>query len=194
MPRTIRFQLQRIEVPSHIAIVEVEWNIGSLFLIARYLTVAEIQAGQKTNPGSSDSEPLLAPVSPGVTQKNDPALTPKMGPTQSQTGEANFSSESFGPRREPVSDEEWCDKLIGRGVSPFIARAQIQHRRDLPGLLHEHAGAWVAYKGEERLEIGSSKTRLYRKYLDLGMGRDEVLVLCVEPDLFEDELDFPIPS
>jgi hypothetical protein len=84
--------------------------------------------------------------------------------------------------------------LIESGVSPTFARAQTRHRRDLAELLLEHRGGWVAYNGDERLEIGSSKTALYRKYLDQGLGRDELLVLCVEPDLFDDELNFPLPT
>ena len=73
--------------------------------------------------------------------------------------------------------------MVGCGVSPLIAGAQVRHRRDLAELLDDHRGDGVAYKGDERLEIGSSKTKLYRKYLDQGLGRDELLVLCVEPDL-----------
>jgi len=121
-------------------------------------------------------------------------MTPEMGPRQSQPREADLRSECFGSTRELLSDKDWYAKLVGCGVSSLVAKAQIRHRRDLPELLHDHHGAWVAYKGDERLEIGSSKTSLYRKYLDQGLGRDELLVLCVEPDLFDDELDFPLPT
>jgi hypothetical protein len=102
------------------------------------------------------------------------------------------------PTTNPNSDRKefkaWCDQLIEAGVAPLKARAQIRHRCDLAELLPEHRGAWVAYEGGDRLEMGSSKAYLYRKYLDLGLRRDESLVLCVEPDLFDDEIEFSIPT
>jgi hypothetical protein len=83
----------------------------------------------------------------------------RMEPTTSKNG----CKADVGSTREPLSDRPRCDQLIESGVSPLIARAQIRHRRDLAELLAEHQGAWVAYKGDERLELGSSKTDLYRK-------------------------------
>ena len=118
-----------------------------------------------------------------------PRMMSEPKPDQSETYDADGGSTC-----EFLSDRAWCDHLIEGGVSPLIAKAQARHRRDLAELLAEHQGAWVAYKGTERLEIGSSKTYLYRKYLDQGLARDELLVLCVEPDLFDDEVDFSIPT
>ena len=118
-----------------------------------------------------------------------PRMASEPKPDRSETYDADG-----GSTREPLPDIAWCEHLIEAGVSPQIARAQVRHRRDLAELLPEHHGAWVAYKGDERLEIGTSKTNLYRKYLDQGLRRDELLVLCVEPDLFDDEVDFSIPT
>ncbi len=120
--------------------------------------------------------------------------TTEMEPPPGRPPETDFRLESFGSPCDRLPDKDWYAQMVGCGVSPWIAQAQIRHRRDLPELLRDHLGAWVAYKGDERLEIGSSKTRLYRKYLDQGLGRDELLVLCVDPDLFDDELEFPLPS
>jgi len=145
------------------------------------------QAGQESTPDTVNVEPLLPQVS-------DPGMMPTMAPQQTETREAGFRSASLLPTPEPLSEKDWFDQLIESGVSPLIAKAQTRHRRDLPELLQEHRGAWVAYKGDERLEIGATKTGLYRKYLDQRLGRDELLVLCVEPDLFDDELDFPLPT
>ena len=120
------------------------------------------------------------------------------------TNSVNLSAEDEGvgssiareihPARGPLSDSEWYAQLVQSGVSPLIAQAQLKHRRDLPELLVEHQGGWVAYRGDTRLEIGRSKTALYRKYLDDGIDRRELLVLCVEPDLFEDDLQFALPA
>jgi hypothetical protein len=121
-------------------------------------------------------------------------MTPEMVAPHSQTREVGLPEEILGAACQALSDKDWWAQMVGCGVSPLIAKAQIRHRRDLNELLRDHGGAWVAYRGDERLEIGSSKTRLYRKYFDQGMGRDELLVLCVEADLFDDELDFPPPA
>jgi hypothetical protein len=38
-------------------------------------------------------------------------------------------------------------------VPPMIQKALERHRRDLPELMKRHANQWVAYRGEERLEL-----------------------------------------
>jgi hypothetical protein len=108
--------------------------------------------------------------------------------------DTDLCSESFQSTPESLSEQDWYDELAEAGVSPLIAQAQVRHRRDLRTLASEHHGQWVAYKGDERLEIGHSKTALYRKYLDQGLARHELLVLCVEPNLFEDQPDFTPPA
>ena len=49
-------------------------------------------------------------------------------------------------------------------VPPMIQKALDQHRRDLPELMKTHADQWVIYRGEQRLEFGRSKRKLYQKY------------------------------
>lgn len=71
-------------------------------------------------------------------------------------------------------------------ILPMIQKALDRHRRDLPELLRTHPYQWVAY-GDQRLEFGRSKQKLYRKYLDRGLSRDELLVLGVEPGMFDDD-------
>jgi hypothetical protein len=108
--------------------------------------------------------------------------------------EPDLCSEGIQLTPDALSEQDWYDDLLEVGVSPLIAQAQVRHRRDLPGLVCEHQGDWVAYKGDERLEIGRSKTALYRKYLDRGLARHELLVLCVQPDLFDEQPDFTPPT
>jgi hypothetical protein len=69
------------------------------------------------------------------------------------------------------------------GVAPMIAKAHVRHRHDLPELMRQHAYGWVAYHGDRPLEIGPSQAALYHKYLDQGLGLDELVVLGIGPEL-----------
>jgi hypothetical protein len=73
-------------------------------------------------------------------------------------------------------------------VAPMIRKAVEKHRREWPELMKRYAYQWAAYRGDERLEIGKSKRKLYHKYLDRGLSRDELVVLGIGPDI-PDELD-----
>src|SRR5262249_56400234 len=66
-------------------------------------------------------------------------------------------------------------------VKPMIRKAVEKHLREWPELMKRYAYQFAAYRGEERLEIGKSKHRLYRKYLDRGLSRDELVVLGIGP-------------
>jgi hypothetical protein len=93
-------------------------------------------------------------------------------------------------RKQALPDEPelgWCS-FADVPIAPMIKLALEKHRRDLPELLKTHRDQWVAYHGEKRLEFGRSKRKLYRKYRDRGLRRNELIVLGVEPEL-PDELD-----
>jgi len=99
-----------------------------------------------------------------------------------------LSSETVEPTPKSLSDEDWYAELIEGGVPPLIARAQVRHRRDLPELLKEHPGKWVAYFGEERIALGENKRELIEKCLERGLRDDEFLVraIALESDLVID--------
>src|SRR6478672_8351103 len=78
--------------------------------------------------------------------------------------------------------------LLDVEVPPMIRQAIERHRRDLPELMKRHAYQWAAYRGEERLEIGASKRKLYHKYLDRKLSPDELVVLGIGPEI-PDDLD-----
>lgn len=63
---------------------------------------------------------------------------------------------------------------------PVIAEAYETFKQELPGLLDEHEGKWVAYSGKRRIGIADDKTELYRKCLALGIPRGEFIVHAVE--------------
>ena len=68
-------------------------------------------------------------------------------------------------------------------VLPMIHKAVEKHRREWRELMKRYPYQWAAYHGDERLEIGKTKHRLYRKYLDRGLSLDELVVLGIGPDI-----------
>jgi len=94
---------------------------------------------------------------------------------------SNHRSETFEPTPKPLSDEDWYEELIEGGVSPLIPQAQVRHRRDLPALLKEYPGKWVAYFGTERLGIGESERELTEKCMQRGLKDNEFLVRAIAP-------------
>jgi hypothetical protein len=58
-------------------------------------------------------------------------------------------------------------------------------QEELPQLVREHAGEWVAYQGGRRLGFARTRTELYQECLRRGLKREEFLVCCVEPAVDE---------
>ena len=83
----------------------------------------------------------------------------------------------------PPGERSSSDDII---VAPMIRKAVEKHLREWPELMKRYAYQWAAYRGDERLEIGKSKYRLYRKYLDRGLSRDELVVLGIGPPMEDD--------
>ena len=112
-------------------------------------------ATNTSHPGSPDIQPSSA----------NPIVTPQL------------SAEATEDAHE-LSDLEL-------GIPPIISRSQAAFRRDLPRLLAERPGQWVAYRGEEQIGFGATKTELYQECLRRGLKRDEFLVRSVEPEMDE---------
>jgi hypothetical protein len=94
-----------------------------------------------------------------------------------------------GPETEVTSEPpEEPSVVAGMEVPPLIRKAVEKHLREWPELMKRYPNQWVAYRGEERLEIGKTKHGLYRKYLDRGLSRDELVVLGIRPPM-EDDFD-----
>src|SRR5438132_1420634 len=54
--------------------------------------------------------------------------------------------------------------------------------RDLPTLLDEQAGKWVAYHGAERLGIADDDTELYELGRQRGLPPQSMLVIGIDPE------------
>ncbi len=54
--------------------------------------------------------------------------------------------------------------------------------RDLPALLDEQAGKWVAYHGAERLGIADDDTDLYELGRQRGLSPQAMLVIGIDPE------------
>jgi hypothetical protein len=54
--------------------------------------------------------------------------------------------------------------------------------RDLPALLDEQAGKWVAYHGPERLGIADNDTDLYELGRQRGLPPQAMLVIGIDPE------------
>ena len=62
--------------------------------------------------------------------------------------------------------------------------------RDLPFLLLESRGQWVAYHADERLGVGPKITELYEACLRRGFPPDECVICCIEPIEGEEAIGF----
>jgi hypothetical protein len=65
-------------------------------------------------------------------------------------------------------------------------------RRDLPNLMKEHPGRWVAYHGDRRVGIAKTDLELYQLCDRQGIPDDDYIVRPVEPEP-PDEVDSPYP-
>jgi hypothetical protein len=73
---------------------------------------------------------------------------------------------------DPIHDIPWS-------VSPEMRAAHKAFERDLPQLLRERPGQWVAYLGDKPLGFAKTKEELYQRYL--SQGYEEFFVRCIEP-------------
>jgi len=108
-----------------------------------------------------------------------------MNPVEATNEEVQTAGSSQEIAAATPGQPPWRDPIE---VMPMIRKAVEKHLREWPELMKRHPYQWAAYRGDERLEIGKSQHRLYRKYLDRGLGRDELVVLGIGPD-FDDGPD-----
>jgi len=71
--------------------------------------------------------------------------------------------------------------ISSAGVSDLLQRAEAAFRRDLPQLLEEQPGRWVAYRGDQRVGFSDDDFELYRRCQEQGYDLEEFIVEYVEP-------------
>jgi hypothetical protein len=91
----------------------------------------------------------------------------------------------------PVGAGEIRPAPIGEELPPLISRGQEAFRRDLPQLLKERPGQWVAYHGDERIGFDSSKRALCQECLRQGLAPDVFVVRSIEPEVPREVEDLP---
>lgn len=90
----------------------------------------------------------------------------------------------------PVQDE--LPSLLPTEVPPLIAQAQEAFHRDLPSLLIDHRGEWVAYHGDQAVGFSHSMLDLYQECSRREIKLNEFLVRRVDPDLLEEPVGFDV--
>src|SRR5947207_12319766 len=65
-------------------------------------------------------------------------------------------------------------------VPRMIALSTIAYKRDLPRLLKERPGQWIAYSGDRCLGFARREIDLHRRCIKLGLKDDEFITRIVE--------------
>jgi hypothetical protein len=65
---------------------------------------------------------------------------------------------------------------------PLGKQALLAFWRDLPQLLQERPGQWVAYHGDQQLGFGRTRTELWHELLRRGLQPAEFLIRSIEPE------------
>jgi hypothetical protein len=60
--------------------------------------------------------------------------------------------------------------------------------RDLPCLLQERPGQWVAYHGNEQIGFAATSTELYERCRSKGIAEDDLVVLRIEVETPEEKI------
>jgi hypothetical protein len=90
------------------------------------------------------------------------------------------------PLREKRTEEKpWDAEVTGVVFGPQATdlgkRAVLAFRRDLPQLLKEKPGQWVAYHGDQRVGFARTAIELYKECARLGLPDDDFIVHPIEP-------------
>ena len=86
--------------------------------------------------------------------------------------------EPTGPRTVPPLGS---DPEIRASTPPIILEAQAAFFADLPEMLRERYGQWVAYHGKHRIGFGKDDWALEEECLRQGYNENELLIYLVYP-------------
>jgi hypothetical protein len=90
------------------------------------------------------------------------------------TGTEHLTGAGSTPPAKPASDEARYDALARQAILAFW--------HDLPQLLQERPGQWVAYHGDRQLGFGATRFELWQECLRKGLVPEEFLVRSIEPE------------
>jgi hypothetical protein len=101
------------------------------------------------------------------------------------------SAMQFGPDQMAQDDQRTDDPLppLNCEIPPMIAQSQAAFRRDLPQLLKERPGQYVAYHGDTRVGFADSDAVLCQQCLARGLTWDQFVVRSIEPEELPLETD-----
>ena len=71
----------------------------------------------------------------------------------------------------------------------MIRRSQDAFQRELPLLIRDHEHRWVAYHGDRRVAIGSSKRELFQQCRHQDLPPGEYVVRLIESEV-PDEMEW----
>jgi hypothetical protein len=84
-------------------------------------------------------------------------------------------------------------EAVGAEPCPALGRLALEtFRRDLPRLLEERPGQWVAYHGDQLIGFAATPPELYEVIHRRGLPGQEYVVCCIEPEP-PDVVDSPYP-
>jgi hypothetical protein len=107
----------------------------------------------------------------------------KKGPFRAYVVEMGAPQLSFRGPRFRVHTRRKQEKK----KKPVVAEVNLQDlgwrtfRRELPQLLSEAAGSWVAFRGERQAALGASKQEIYARLLEMKCPLEEVVVRRIQP-------------
>lgn len=97
------------------------------------------------------------------------------GNKQTPTAPANRPEHKISSPDEDVVSKK-AKQLIDMAIKAF--------EKELPGLMREHEGRWVAYVGQERLPfIEDDKDELLKKCYGAGHKDTELFVAMIQPGI-----------
>ena len=81
-------------------------------------------------------------------------------------------------------------------VLPLIAQTEAAFYRDLPEILKERCGVWVAYHGDERIGFAQTAQELYDRCEQRGLKSGQFIVFFADEAALYDqmEIEIPLPS
>jgi hypothetical protein len=76
---------------------------------------------------------------------------------------------------------------------PLGGRALEAYRRDLPRLLVERPGQWVAYHGDQLIDFAATPPELWQEIRRRHYRRRDCVVMPIEEDDMPEVVDTPYP-